>query len=260
MSQNKPLLLIGSPMCTAFSQLNNINYCRMDPVEMKRRMEHGRRHLEFCTKLYNIQWEARRYLLHEHPASANSWQESCVRRVLNKHGVTKVIGDQCRYGLVSTDGERTGPAKKSIGFMTNSPCIAAALNKRCWNTKKHQLHEQVTLTNGRPKAAQVYPPALCRAICKGLRQRIIADEHGQLLLAQVDNKASSGELMKVAKEVQTQYRVVEEENQEEREEAWDDVSGAQLDPNVLRAARNEEVEYIHKNGSVHKGAHCRVQG
>ena len=138
--QDKPLLFIGSPMCTAISQFNSINYCRMDPLEVQWRMEHGRRHLEFCTPLYNLQWEAGRYFLHEHPASASSWQESCAQRMLNKHGVMKVVGDQCRYGLVATDGEYTGPAKKSTGFMTNSPCIAAALNKRCMNTRQHQVH------------------------------------------------------------------------------------------------------------------------
>ena len=58
--EDKPLLLVGSPMCTAFSQLNNINYSKMDPLEVKRRMDYGRRHLELCVKLYNLQREAGR--------------------------------------------------------------------------------------------------------------------------------------------------------------------------------------------------------
>ena len=244
--QDKPLLIIGSPVCTALSKLNNSNYCRMDPMEVQRKMEYGRRHPEFCTKLYNIQWETGRYFLHEHPASASSWQEKCIQRMLCKHGVTKVVGDQCRYGLTSSDGKHTGLAKKSTGFMTNSPCIAAALNKRCKNTKQHQVHEHVVLINGGPKAAQVYPSALCKAVCQGIRQQIIVDGKGQLLLAQVDGEASSGELMKVAKELQSRCKVVEEDEQEGLEEAWDDVSGAQPDPTAVRAARIEEVEYIHK--------------
>ena len=178
--------------------------------------------------------------------------------MLRKHGVTKVVGDQCRYGLTATDGDRTGPAKKSAGFMTNSPCVAKALNKRCMNTKQQQVHEHVVLINGRPKAAQVYPPALRRAICKGLRQQIIADEHGQLLLAQIDNNASGGEFMKVAKDIRSQYRTVVEEDQGELEEAWDDVSGAQLNPEAVKQARSEEVEYIHKMNLYTKVPHHRV--
>ena len=244
--QDKPLLFIGSPMCTAFSQMNNMNYHKMDPAEVQRRMEYGRRHLEFCTQLYNIQWEAGRYFLHEHPAGASSWSEKCIQKLLNKHGVMRVNGDQCRYGLVATDNGYTGPARKSTGFMTNSPCIAKSLSKRCENTAHKKMQEHVPLTDGRAKAAQVYPPALYKAICQGLRQQMIVDEKGQFLLAQVDNNASGGELMKVAKEFQSQYKTVEEDNQEELEEAWDDVLGACLEPKAVRAARMEEVEYIHK--------------
>ena len=46
--KSEPTLLIGSPMCTAFSQLNQITFSKMDPMEVKRRKEYGRRHLEFC--------------------------------------------------------------------------------------------------------------------------------------------------------------------------------------------------------------------
>ena len=183
--------------------------------------------------------------LHEHLANASSWHDKCIQRMLSKHGVTKVVGDECRYGLVSTEGKHTELAKKNAGFMINSPCIAAVLNRRCKNTKRHQVHEHVVLINGRPKAAQVYPPAVCKATCQGLRQQIILDGHGQLLLAQVDGNASGGDLMKVAKETPSKCKVVEEDEQEELEEAWDDVSGAQSDPTAERAARNEEVECIH---------------
>ena len=63
--EDKPTLLIGSPMCTAFSQMNHINYSRMDPMEVKRHKEYGRKHLEFCTRLYDMQWDTGRYFLHE---------------------------------------------------------------------------------------------------------------------------------------------------------------------------------------------------
>ena len=90
---------------------------------------------------------------------------------------------------------------------------------------------------------------------------MIADQHGQFLLAQVGSDASGKELMNVAKETRSQYRTVEEDNQEELEEAWDDVSGAQLDPKAVKAARVEEVEYIHKMQLYTKVpmAECRRQ-
>ena len=74
----------------------------------------------------------------------------------------KVIGDQCRYGLVSCDGERVGPARKRIGFMTNSPCIATALMKKCPNAKSKVVHKHVRLESGRAKVAQIYPQSCAR--------------------------------------------------------------------------------------------------
>ena len=54
---------------------------------------------------------------------------------------------------------------------------------------------------------------------------------GQFLLLGADTKdATSNSLMKVAKESETRYKIVEEQENEEFGVAWDDVSGAELDP------------------------------
>ena len=54
--KDKPTLIIGSPMCTAVSQINeNVNYKNMDPREVEQRQAYGRKHLEFCVKLYELQ-------------------------------------------------------------------------------------------------------------------------------------------------------------------------------------------------------------
>ena len=94
-----------------------------------------------------------------------------------------------------------------------SPCVAAQLSKRCPNNRYHRVHEHIQLINGRPRAAQQYPPGLCRAIM-GIRQQIKADSKGQLLLAQVgiEEIEDSKRLMKVAKELHSKCRTVEEED------------------------------------------------
>ena len=53
--KDEPTLLIGSPMCTAFSTMNNINYPKMDSWVVQRRKAYGLKHLEFCSKLYDLQ-------------------------------------------------------------------------------------------------------------------------------------------------------------------------------------------------------------
>ena len=53
--QDKPLLLIGSPMCSAFSQMNRINFARMSKEDVDKVIEYGTRHLELCMGLYRMQ-------------------------------------------------------------------------------------------------------------------------------------------------------------------------------------------------------------
>ena len=69
----KPLLLIGSPMCAAFSQMDNINFSRMSEDDVNSTVEYGTRHLEFSLGLHRTQASNGLYFLHEHPAAAGSW-------------------------------------------------------------------------------------------------------------------------------------------------------------------------------------------
>ena len=215
-------------MCTPFSQMNNINHARMSAEEVKQRMDYGRKHLAFCVKLYDIQWREGRYLVHEHPQGATSWQETMVKEFMKKKGVQKVIGDQCRYGLKTRDGDQTGLARKSTSFMISSPCIAQALSKRCPNTTNRVVHQHIRLEGGRTRAAQVYPPGLCKAMCGGFKAQMEADRKAQFLLAEIQqNEGDSGvDMMRTSKQLKERYDTVVEDNSDEMDLAWDDVSGA----------------------------------
>eukprot|EP00972_Heterocapsa_arctica_P108681 16002662-Heterocapsa_arctica.AAC.1 len=71
----KPQLLIGSPMCTAFSCIQGLNWGRVEPGQKAKLLERARANLYVCFDLHNIQLVAGRYFLHEHPATATSWQD-----------------------------------------------------------------------------------------------------------------------------------------------------------------------------------------
>ena len=162
---DKPLLLIGSPMCTIHSIMNNINNARMPREVVQQRFAYARGHLKFAAQLYKMQVQGGRYLPHGHPASASSWQGRCIKEVLKLDGVRRVLGDQCCYGLKTMGryGERL--ARKTTACMTNSPCIALQLQRRCPNTRGYQEHGHVRLQGGRANAAQVYPLESCKAVC-----------------------------------------------------------------------------------------------
>ena len=75
LKEEKPMLLIGSPMCTAFSTWQRINNLIRDPVTVAAEKKRAIQHLEFCIELYREQIRGGRYFVHEHPAYASSWQE-----------------------------------------------------------------------------------------------------------------------------------------------------------------------------------------
>ena len=76
--RDKPLVLIGSPPCVAFSPLQTLN-----PNNERKAMQfaEGIRHMECVAKLYRKQIEGDRVFLHENPARAKSWALPCIRRV-----------------------------------------------------------------------------------------------------------------------------------------------------------------------------------
>ena len=90
-------------MCAAFSQLQNINFSKMSPEDVMQVKEYGRRHLEFCIELYNIQRKMGLYFLHEHPAGAASWSNEKMMELMGNEEVIRVTGHMCRFGMTSND-------------------------------------------------------------------------------------------------------------------------------------------------------------
>ena len=81
------LLLVGSPMCKAFSRLQNLNKFKRPREEVTADIKEGMTYLQFCCVLYQIQWEQGRYFLHEHPHSASSWDMPAIKSILDLEGV-----------------------------------------------------------------------------------------------------------------------------------------------------------------------------
>ena len=146
--------------------------------------------------------------------------------------------------ITNTKGfPRTGAA-----FMTNFVCIAQKLSKKCPNRQGHQIHSHVRLESGRTRVARVYAMGLCKAICEGLQEQIAMAEKGQFLIMNVNDtkSATSNGLRQSAEKLNEKFKTVGEGGDEELEAIWDDVSGAELDPKIVKAARQEEIDYVRK--------------
>ena len=98
--------------------------------------------------------------------------------------------------------------------------------------------------------AQIYPDKLCRQICRGIQEQVQRYRDGQFRLANISTTGdeTNKRLVRVTKELQDKCQTVEEDDEEMLGEAWDDVSGASLDPKEVKGARKEEIDYVHKMG------------
>ena len=166
-----PLLIIGSPPCTYFSVLNELNkHINRDNAAWMQRFDDNlrkaKRHVKFCCSLYRHQVANNRYFLHEHPWLARSWTLPCIEEIEKMQNVERVRLDMCQYGMVSHVHSKNGPlgpVLKPTGMLTNSRCLRKELSKRCIGG-----HDHVHLVGGRASAAQEYPRELCQAICRGI--------------------------------------------------------------------------------------------
>ena len=91
----RPLFVIGSPMCTDFSSIMNFNWKRMGPEQVKTRLGNPMMHLKFACYLHRVQVDNARYLIHEHPLGASSWRQECIETIMCLPGVIRTSSHMC---------------------------------------------------------------------------------------------------------------------------------------------------------------------
>ena len=76
--ESKPRLLIGSPECTMFSALQNLSGWTLGEAK---KLQEAKSHMKFMCELYEEQVQQGRWIQHEHPVGATSWQLDTVKRL-----------------------------------------------------------------------------------------------------------------------------------------------------------------------------------
>ena len=225
--EQKPKLIIGSPMCTMFSPLQRMSDWN---AEKERRWREDRRHLQFIAQVYRTQATQGRWFLHEHLAAASSWSLKEIIDLVEMDGVAVVRGDQCMYGLKTwgKNGKDIVPAKKSTKFMSNSAEIRNELSRRCDGQHAHQ-----SLTGGRAEGSARYPEELCKAICRGLIRELSYSEKQLMKLVDVGPDTTLARAHKAEKDEEQSWQ-----------RAWDDVTGEELDAREVSKARLKEMAYV----------------
>ena len=154
---------------------NNWNHWRMEPADVKRRVIQAKVHLDFCTEVYMFQLSKGRHFLHEHPATATSWQDEEILRLGSLPGVGSVVGHMCQYGMThkGKDGVER-PVLKPTRWLSSRPALLARLERKCPNGCNTRFGHKHTVLFGKEKtqAAAVYPPELCRQILLGIQDQL----------------------------------------------------------------------------------------
>ena len=242
--EQKPYLLVGSTMCTAFCTWQALNYARSnDRAGMARAYAEAVLHMNFVAELYAEQVAGGRYFLHEHPDRASSWQLECIRDVLGLPNVQRVTGDQCMYGAQIQSGpDRGEPVNKPTGFMTNSDELARVLNTRCTGQggmcSRPAGGKHVHCSGKHAREAAKYPRGLCKAIHRGIRNQLRADnllKNGCFGVQVPDEDAEVEQNLRgPAQGFSGRYK--------------DDLTGQVLHDESVRAARAKELDYFCSKG------------
>ena len=104
-----PYLLVGSPPPTR--RLECVWHAaqppEVDPAVVAERRRKARVHLSCTVELYKRQLARGACFLHEHPASADSWDTDSMQELPAKKEVQSAVGHMCRHGMrmAAPDGE-----------------------------------------------------------------------------------------------------------------------------------------------------------
>lgn len=167
LEEDDPELTVLSPPCTPFSQLQELNFPKMDFAKVVALVGEGLLHWDVACQVAWWQCMRGKTFLLEHPLGSKAWREDSVNELKQRPDVYECIVDMCAYGM------QVGnlPNKKPTRFLTNSKYLAQELQERCGGG---HLHE--TLMGGLAAKAARYPQGLCSAIVRGLKKQIRATQ------------------------------------------------------------------------------------
>ena len=167
LEEDDPELTVLSPPCTPFSQLQELNFPKMDLAKVVALVGDGLEHWGVACQVAWWQYYRQRFFLLEHPMGSKAWSEESVQELMKMPGVHECLVDMCAYGM------KVGLElnKKPTRFLTNSEYIAQELQRRCDGGHVHEA-----LMGGKAALAARYPPELCAAIVRGLKKEMRAKQ------------------------------------------------------------------------------------
>ena len=237
-ASEKPMIVTGSPFCTAFSQFQNASwYPKWEKWQATKL-------LHVALDVYEEQ-RGGRYFLHEHPLEASSWSDPRVISLQKRKGVFTASSPVCCFQakIETKDGSRNVNrlVYKPTKWMTNSKVLAEALVKRCSNSNEPPFHRHIVLNGGLAKMATTYAHELVNTVVRGLRQQMLDDGWISEQELQFAGPSPSEPVFDLKDESATQCA-----------DDFDDLTGAQPPENRVHAGKMEEILGVKEIGLCKK--------
>ena len=243
LQEQDPHFVLGAPLCGPFSSWQNMPGNQASP-SLQEKIKEATEHLAFCCKIYLWQVRRGRCFLHEHPWSASSWKLDILQEVMAEPGVDVRRGDQCPFGQKATDDQGEGLVEKSTGWMSNCPELLDAVGVRCSNltaATDAEKHRHVKLQGSKTQAAERYPPRLIIAILRAIRAYLRRWREGSCWhIEELDTGPTLDEPPPEFQPGPVEWGPTVGER------FFDNVTGFELDKDLVRKARIEEMEFMIK--------------
>ena len=138
-------------MCTAFSNIQNLNTAKRDPAVVKAEIQKAPEHFNWCCRLYQKQIDRGCYFLHVHPRLATSWHEREIEKILRRRGQQ----GHCGPVSVRTTDRRGRPIEKANGVHVERPPSPQELGQKVlWSSwAMHETQGWMTCRVSRKEGA-----------------------------------------------------------------------------------------------------------
>ena len=140
--------------------------------------------------------------------------------------------DMCSAGMKAKRRDGTeGPARNTSGWITSAREVAEELSRfqcpnRAATPEDPEPHDHVDLVDGKARATEQCPPRLVAALLRAIRRTLV--RNGFMSVSAVEVGLSGHE--------EISYTA------EEAEKYYDEMTGALLPAEAVRAARADEIE------------------
>ena len=259
LKQDEPLMLIVSPMCGPFSQLQSLfNYPKQEHEHVERQLKDAMEHVKFSLEMCLEQYTKGRLFMFEHPAGAASWSMQAIQQMKSLEGVSATKFDFCMLGMKTTDseGKPTAARKKTI-VMTNSQAITLLLREAQCRAE----HAHTPLLGGKAGPCQEYPDVFCRLICEGVkRERDTLKWKGHMQEV-FDISRPLKQLLSVQQKIEKLMCPPEEHGMYQDATFYDDITGSELNKAEAVKARLKEIKFFRDRGvytKVWRESHMKI--